>query len=119
MGDMPRILGLLFAGALVAVQLGGCARTAPPAPVVVKGQQDYGRPAPVNAVATASHPGVAVVGRGDTLYAIARQHNIPTRAIIDANGLRPPYALRVGQRLTLPSVRTHVVQAGDTVNNLS
>ena len=43
----------------------------------------------------------------------------PTRAIIDANGLRPPYALRVGQRLTLPTVRTHVVQAGDTVNNLA
>jgi murein DD-endopeptidase MepM/ murein hydrolase activator NlpD len=118
MGDMPRILGLLFAGALVAVQLGGCARTAPPAPVEVKGQQDYARPVAVSA-ARSSHSGFAVVARGDTLYAIARQHNIPTRAIIDANNLRPPYALRVGQRLTLPSVRTHVVQAGDTVNNLS
>ncbi len=120
MGDMPRILGLLLGGLLVASQLGGCARTGPPAPVEVKGQQDYGRAAPVSASAPLpSHPEAVVVGRGDTLYAVARQYNIPTRAIIDANGLRPPYALRVGQRLTLPTVRTHVVQAGDTVNNLS
>jgi murein DD-endopeptidase MepM/ murein hydrolase activator NlpD len=118
MGDMPRSFGLWIAAFLVASQLGGCARTAPPAPVEIKGQQTYAPP-PAAAAPLPSHPDAVVAGRGDTLYGIARQYNIPTRAIIDANGLRPPYALRVGQRLTLPTVRTHVVQPGDTVNNLS
>jgi murein DD-endopeptidase MepM/ murein hydrolase activator NlpD len=119
MGDLPRRLGLLSAALLVAGPLGGCARTAPPAPVEVKGQQEYVRPPPVPVATMPAHPGTVVVAQGDTLYAIARQYNIPTRAIIDANRLQPPYALRTGQRLTLPTVRTHVVQQGDTVSNLS
>jgi murein DD-endopeptidase MepM/ murein hydrolase activator NlpD len=118
---MPRYFGLLFAAFLLAGQLGGCARTAPPAPVEMKsGYGDSRAPEPAVAAApSVTEPGVAVVRRGDTLYAIARQHNIPTRAVIDANGLRPPYVLQVGQRLTLPRVRTHLVQPGDTVNSLS
>ncbi len=53
------------------------------------------------------------VGRGDTVYAIARRHRVSPREIIDVNNLRPPYALNVGQRLNLPGGRIHVVRKGE------
>ncbi|WP_331895046.1 M23 family metallopeptidase [Magnetovibrio sp.] len=53
------------------------------------------------------------VGRGDTVYSIARRHKLSPRDIIDANNLRPPYELTVGQRLELPRGRLHTVQSGE------
>jgi murein DD-endopeptidase MepM/ murein hydrolase activator NlpD len=68
---------------------------------------------------TASGGRMYVVRRGDTVYGIARLHGVPTRAVIDANGLRPPYELAIGQSLTVPSTRIHVVGRGDTVYGIS
>ncbi len=63
-----------------------------------------------------SRRAVAVrVGRGDTLYGIARRHKVPLRALIDANRLLPPYRLKAGRRLRIPAVRVYVVAKGDTV----
>ncbi|GAB6053825.1 hypothetical protein JCM17960_26450 [Magnetospira thiophila] len=59
------------------------------------------------------------VARGDTVYAISRRHKVPMRAIIDANGLRPPYALAIGQWLKLPRVAVHTVVRGDTLGGIS
>lgn len=53
------------------------------------------------------------VASGDTLYAISRRHNVSPRALIVANHLSPPYNLSVGQWLTLPHTRVHVVARGD------
>ena len=53
------------------------------------------------------------VGRGDTVYSIARRHKLSPRDIIDANRLRPPYELRIGQRLVLPQGRVHTVRRGE------
>jgi len=53
------------------------------------------------------------VGKGDTVYSIARRHKLSPRDIIDANNLRPPYELNIGQRLALPQGRVHVVQRGE------
>jgi murein DD-endopeptidase MepM/ murein hydrolase activator NlpD len=55
------------------------------------------------------------VQAGDTVYGVARRFAVPVRGVIDANTLRPPYRLRVGQVLRVPSPRRHRVQAGDTV----
>jgi murein DD-endopeptidase MepM/ murein hydrolase activator NlpD len=63
--------------------------------------------------------GAVIAGRGDTVHALARRHRLPVRAIIDANRLRPPYHLEVGQRIVLPRRRTHVVKAGDTLYGVS
>ncbi|MBL6929294.1 MAG: M23 family metallopeptidase [Rhodospirillales bacterium] len=60
-----------------------------------------------------------VVGRGDTLYAVSRRHQVSARAIIDANGLLPPYKLEVGQRLVLPRDFVHAVVRGDTLSAIS
>lgn len=59
------------------------------------------------------------VGRGDTVYALSRRHKVAVRAIIDANGLKPPYHLRIGQRVVLPRDRVHVVRPGETLYSLS
>lgn len=53
------------------------------------------------------------VGKGDTVYSIARRHKLSPRDIIDANNLRPPYELNVGQRLVLPQGRVHTVRSGE------
>jgi murein DD-endopeptidase MepM/ murein hydrolase activator NlpD len=43
-----------------------------------------------------------VVARGQTLYSIARQHGVPASAIMQANGIRNPSSIQVGQRLVIP-----------------
>jgi len=60
-----------------------------------------------------------IAGRGDSVYALSRRHRVPMRTIIEANGLRPPYQLRVGQRILLPRPRIHVVASGDTLYGIS
>ena len=43
------------------------------------------------------------VKEGDTLSGIAKRFGVSPRALIDANGLQRPDALRLGQRLLIPS----------------
>ncbi len=62
---------------------------------------------------------VHVVARGDTVYAISRRYGVPVRSIIDHNGLRPPFPLKVGQRLQVPLPRRHVVARKETVYGIS
>lgn len=76
-------------------------------------------PAPVVQPAPEAGGPDIVVQRGDTLYALARQHNLPPRALIDANSLQAPYILQPGQRLRLPSERLHMVQRGETLYAIS
>ncbi len=60
-----------------------------------------------------------VVQRGDTVFGISRRYGLPLRAVMDANGLQPPYTLVPGQRLVLPVMRVHVVQGGETLTKIS
>lgn len=55
-----------------------------------------------------------VVKPGETLGGIATRAAVPRVLIIEANGLKPPYAVRAGQKLSLPRTRHHVVQPGET-----
>jgi murein DD-endopeptidase MepM/ murein hydrolase activator NlpD len=71
-------------------------------------------PAPVR-----SSGGSYVVRRGVTLYQVSRETNVPLRSLIDANNLEPPYDLKTGQRLIIPTARYHVVQRGETVYSIS
>lgn len=48
--------------------------------------------------------GDVTVVAGDTVYSIARRHNVPMSALINANGLRAPYVLQPGQIIHLPAV---------------
>lgn len=66
-----------------------------------------------------SSPDFVTVRKGDTLYSIARRYDVPIRELIETNGLRPPYGLRIGQRLKMPTAKYHVVSKGDTLYNIS
>jgi murein DD-endopeptidase MepM/ murein hydrolase activator NlpD len=52
---------------------------------------------------------------GDTIYVVARRFGISVRALIDANGLRPPFQLNPGQVLRLPNGGDYIVTKGDTL----
>ncbi|MBE9553374.1 MAG: LysM peptidoglycan-binding domain-containing M23 family metallopeptidase [Proteobacteria bacterium] len=63
--------------------------------------------------------GVHRVERGNTVYSISRLYGVPVRAIIETNGLTPPYLLKVGDSLTIPRRRGHRVARGETVYSIS
>ena len=116
-----RYLAATAALLAVAAMLGACIRSDAPAPVQDKASDYYGRPKSPAAkqVAPGTARAAVTVRAGDTLYSIARRHNVPLRAVIDANALAPPYRLRVDQRLILPVPRFHVVRRGDTVYGIA
>lgn len=65
----------------------------------------------VDMLATENANSDIIVGAGDTLYSLARRHNMTVAQIAQINGLSAPYALRVGQRLkikdtTIPNYST-------------
>ncbi len=66
-----------------------------------------------------AHPDSIVVKPGQTLFDVARLYDIPTRAVIDANHLEPPYRLIAGRTLVLPQIRTHLVRSGDTIYSVA
>lgn len=59
------------------------------------------------------------VALGDTVYGVSRRHGVPIRDVIEANRLTPPFTLKVGQVLLIPSPRRHIVRPGDTVYGIS
>lgn len=66
-----------------------------------------------------SGPYQIIVRRGDTLYSLSRTHDVPLRALLDINNVRPPYQIQAGQRLLIPAAQYHVVRRGDTVYGIS
>ena len=120
----PLFLGAMNGRLLIAVLslslLAGCmARKGPPAPVVqATGAAPTSMPAnsaPVAARAAAPADSHITVRKNESLYAVAQRANVPVRALIDANNLKPPYAVSGGQRLTVPSQQTYQVRPGDTL----
>ncbi|HXZ02348.1 MAG TPA: LysM peptidoglycan-binding domain-containing M23 family metallopeptidase [Stellaceae bacterium] len=107
--------------ALLLAALAGCARSAPPAPVVA-GASPGAPPAIGDAPRgppPAPHPDQVVVQQGETLYGVARRYDVPVRSLIEANSLAPPYRLAAGSGLVVPQVRQHIVEPGDTLYSIS
>lgn len=57
---------------------------------------------------------VHTVKPGETLGGIATRAEVPRILIIEANGLKEPYALKAGQKLVIPRRRSHTVQEGES-----
>jgi LysM repeat protein len=74
---------------------------------------------------SAESPVVHVVGWGDTLFSIANRYSTSVNAVMQANNLRDPSFIWVGERLTIPGSAvplpstTYVVQAGDTLFSIA
>ena len=49
------------------------------------------------------------VKAGETLSGIASRSEVPRVLIIEANGLKPPYTVRTGQKLKIPRTRRHTL----------
>jgi murein DD-endopeptidase MepM/ murein hydrolase activator NlpD len=60
-----------------------------------------------------------VVGSDDTVYGIAYNNGIPTRALISANNLKPPYTLRPGQTLIVPASNEHIVSNAESLQSIA
>lgn len=106
----PRRRSALGSGAavvLLALALAGCER--------------LGELAPFTTVTNPAESGAGsvTVAKGDSAYLISRRYNVPLRDLIEINGLKPPYTLEVGQRLTLPTARQYIVQKGDSLYTVS
>lgn len=56
---------------------------------------------------------------GETLGGIAARAKVPRVLIAEANGLQPPFDVRVGQTLRIPRTRHHAVKSGDTGFSIS
>jgi LysM repeat protein len=71
----------------------------------------------------ATHCAVYIVGRGDTLFSVARRFNTTVNAIAKQNRIINPTRVFAGQRLlicpggrsTTPERRAHTVHRGDTL----
>ncbi len=60
-----------------------------------------------------------IVGSEDTVYGIAHHNGIPTKAVVKANNLKPPYVLKPGQVLNIPSPNEHIVGDGETLQSIA
>ena len=56
------------------------------------------------------------VSKGDHVDALAREFATTRRAIVEANHLKAPFAVRPGQIIKIPVNKAYVVEAGDTLN---
>ena len=66
--------------------------------------------APASKPVMAAAPTVHVVNRGDTLLSIARRNNVTAADLSKANGLDSSSKLKLGQKLTVPGVKTAAAQ---------
>jgi murein DD-endopeptidase MepM/ murein hydrolase activator NlpD len=111
---------LALGAALALATLAACERTSP-APIQIK--RPNGGPAMAQAQPQTGVPGdparLMTVGAGETIYTIARRHNISTRILIEANNLTPPYRVTPGQDLVIPGSRIHTVADGESLYLIS
>lgn len=77
------------------------------------------QPGDVQPFDPANLPRTHRVQRDESLYDIATTYQIPLRALIDQNGLDPPYALAPGRELELPPPRLHEVRRGETFEDVA
>lgn len=64
-------------------------------------------------------PTETTVRQGETLFDIAERTRSPLAEVIAVNGLQPPYLLRPGQVLRIPPLKVHVVQRGESLNQIA
>jgi len=98
---------------LICLTLAACGGNRGTAPI------DYRTGSYSKAAPSTAYSSTVIVRRGDTVYGLGQRYGVSARAIIDANRLRPPFTLHIGQRLKLPVPRFHIVAKGDTLYSIS
>ena len=93
----------------------------PPAPVIERTPQTSKPkpPAPtkpIDAKASASkdwRPDNHTVAKGETLFGIGLQYGIDYKEIAAANNIRPPYPIKIGQKIDLSSFKAKTIVAAE------
>ena len=101
---------------VISLILSACGERIGLAPVVQGGKSER---FPLSSTNKPKAGPVVIVQRGQTLYKIARLHNVGLRNLIDANNLRPPYTIYPGQKLRLPRADIHVVIQNETIYQIA
>ena len=65
------------------------------------------------------HYRLVTARKGDTVYTLGNKYGVSARAIIEANQMKPIYALDPGKKVKIPSVHLHKVQAGENIYTIS
>ena len=68
-------------------------------PAVTQKKAEPTKPAPAKKTTTSSRH---TVSKGDTVYGIARRYKVSEKALMQANGITNPNALRLGKALVIP-----------------
>ncbi len=97
---------------------------APPPPDDSPSLRGRASPGPAMAVRSAPAPALetpreVVVRPGESLFEVAERVRTPVRALIDANGLSPPYEVTPGATLKVPPPVIYTVRAGDSLMSVS
>ena len=61
----------------------------------------------------------AEIKQGDTLYSIAKKHDVSLAELIEINNLEPPYSLKTGTKIKIPASNFHESRDGDTLYSIS
>ena len=94
---------------LTVVLLSACTGTQKPAPFFAHGLKG----------GAVNNAGVHTVSGKDTVWNVSKRYRIAMPALIEANNLQPPYALKSGQRLKLPPPQIYKVRAGDSLTEIA
>jgi len=58
-----------------------------------------------------------VLQKGETLYGVSRQYNVPAEALMSFNNIDNPDKLKAGQKIRIPDL--YIVQKGDTLYGIA
>jgi murein DD-endopeptidase MepM/ murein hydrolase activator NlpD len=72
-----------------------------------------------NSTDPANPPRNIRIARGQSLFDVATLYQIPVLALIEENGLQPPYTLPPGSALRLPAPNVHVVREGERFEDIA
>lgn len=94
---------------LTVLLLSACTGTQKPAPFFAHGLKG----------GAINNAGVHTVSGNDTIWNVSKRYRIAMPALIEANHLQPPFALKSGQRLKLPPPQIYKVRAGDSLTEIA
>ena len=102
---------------LLIIILASCSQ--PKAPIINRGTIVYDRNSSKNKYKNNTKSTTITIASGETIYSVAKKYNVTLRDLINENNLTPPYILKSGDKINLPSSQYYQVANGDTLYSIS
>lgn len=81
--------------------------------------KDLEKPSKQISVSNKDDNDTVIINSGDTLYSISKKNNVALRDLIEHNNLEPPYQVKIGDKIKIPSANYHESREGDTLYSIS